>query len=135
MSEEGDDRGGKLARSLRGDDFRDVGRDPDPRFTFANERTFLAWNRTALALIAAGLAVAQLLKFGIAGVRLVIAFPLLLLGGLTAIASYRRWGENERSLRLEQPLPYSSLPRLVALGVAAVAIVAALVVIVDLIGK
>ncbi|HET9720820.1 MAG TPA: DUF202 domain-containing protein [Solirubrobacteraceae bacterium] len=34
----------------------EVGEDPDPRFTFANERTFLAWNRTALALIAAGLA-------------------------------------------------------------------------------
>ncbi|MET1000460.1 MAG: DUF202 domain-containing protein, partial [Acidimicrobiia bacterium] len=36
---------------------REVGRDPDPRFSYANERTFLAWNRTALALIAAGLAV------------------------------------------------------------------------------
>ncbi|MBV9808904.1 MAG: DUF202 domain-containing protein, partial [Solirubrobacterales bacterium] len=39
-----------------------TGSDPDPRFTFANERTFLAWNRTALALIAAGLAAAQFLK-------------------------------------------------------------------------
>jgi putative membrane protein len=42
----------------------DEGTDPDPRFSFANERTFLAWSRTALALIAGGLAVSQLLKVG-----------------------------------------------------------------------
>ncbi len=37
------------------------GSEPDARFTFANERTFLAWSRTALALVVAGLAVIQLL--------------------------------------------------------------------------
>ena len=37
------------------------GTEPDPRFTFANERTFLAWSRTALALVVAGLGVVQLL--------------------------------------------------------------------------
>ena len=30
------------------------GEEPDYRFTLANERTFLAWLRTALALIAGG---------------------------------------------------------------------------------
>ncbi len=30
-------------------DEADEGTEPDPRFTFANERTFLAWSRTALA--------------------------------------------------------------------------------------
>ena len=40
-----------------------IGSDPDPRFTFANERTFLAWNRTALAFVAAGLAAAEFLDF------------------------------------------------------------------------
>ena len=40
----------------------DDGTEPDPRFTFANERTFLAWSRTALALVVvAGLGVVQLL--------------------------------------------------------------------------
>ncbi len=33
---------------------------PDLRFVLANERTFLAWTRTALALIGAGLALTQL---------------------------------------------------------------------------
>ena len=39
----------------------DAGTEPDARFTLANERTFLAWNRTALALVVAGLGIVQLL--------------------------------------------------------------------------
>lgn len=35
----------------------DVGSEPDPRFTLANERTFLAWIRTVLAVITGGVAV------------------------------------------------------------------------------
>lgn len=31
--------------------WRREGRDPDYRFSLANERTFLAWIRTALALL------------------------------------------------------------------------------------
>ena len=38
----------------------DGGEDPDPRFSLANERTFLAWLRTGLALVVAGLAVEAL---------------------------------------------------------------------------
>ena len=38
----------------------DHGEDPDPRFSFANERTFLAWIRTGLGFLAAGVAVAAL---------------------------------------------------------------------------
>ncbi|WP_143342795.1 YidH family protein, partial [Crossiella equi] len=37
-----------------------VGEEPDPRFTLANERTFLAWIRTSLGLMAAGVAVEAL---------------------------------------------------------------------------
>ena len=35
----------------------DEGTDPDPRFTLANERTFLAWIRTSIAFMAAGVAI------------------------------------------------------------------------------
>ena len=43
------------------DDNQREGKEPDARFSYANERTFLAWNRTALALIATGVAATQLL--------------------------------------------------------------------------
>jgi uncharacterized membrane protein YidH (DUF202 family) len=52
--------------------FDQTGRAPDPGFTFANERTFLAWNRTAFAMSAAGLAAAQFLKSHLHGLRLLI---------------------------------------------------------------
>ena len=75
-------------------DPRGVGRDPDPRFTLANERTYLAWNRTALALIGGGLAAGQLLDFDSRGERLIVALPPILLGLALALMSYRRsrWG-------------------------------------------
>lgn len=50
---------------------------PDPRVSFANERTFLAWNRTALALIAGRLAVSQLLKVSSGGAALTVALALV----------------------------------------------------------
>lgn len=112
----------------------EVGRDPDPRFTFANERTFLAWNRTALALVAAGLAAAEFLDLSSRGARLVIALPLIGLGAVLAFTSYRRWERNERALRLNQPLHYSRLPWLVGMSIAAIALVAAVVAIVDAVG-
>ena len=93
-----------------------TGSDPDPRFTFANERTFLAWNRTALALVAAGLAAAQFLKFNLHGLRLIIAVPLIVLGAALALASYLRWEDSERAMRLRQPLRYSWMPRVLTGG-------------------
>lgn len=97
------------------------GEAPDPRFTFANERTFLAWNRTALALIAAGLAAAQFLHFHLHGLHLMIALPLIALGAALSIASYRQWLAAERAMRLGNPPPYSSMPQVLVLGIAIVA--------------
>ena len=99
-----------------------TGSDPDPRFTFANERTFLAWNRTALALIAAGLAAAQFLKFNLHGLRLIIAVPLIVLGAVLALASYLHWEDSERAMRLRQPLRYSWMPRVLTGGIAVIAV-------------
>jgi putative membrane protein len=109
---------------------RDVGEDPDPRFTFANERTFLAWNRTALALIGGGLAAGQLLDFDSELVRLLVALPPIGLGGVLALTSYRRWEANERAMRLRQPLPTIGPPRFVPPAIAALAVVIAVLVIV-----
>ncbi len=108
-----------------------TGSDPDPRFTFANERTFLAWNRTALALIAAGLAAAQFLKFNLHGLRLIIAVPLIVLGAALALASYLHWEDSERAMRLRQPLRYSWMPRVLTGGIAVIAVLGGILAVVD----
>ena len=107
----------------RRSDPRAVGRDPDPRFTMANERTYLAWNRTALALIGGGLAAGQLLDFDSRATRADRrACRRSLLGLALALLSYRRWEANERALRLDEPLP-TGAPRLLAVGVAVVGVI------------
>jgi putative membrane protein len=108
-----------------------TGSDLDPRFTFANERTFLAWNRTALALIAAGLAAAQFLKFNLHGLRLIIAVPLIVLGAVLALASYSHWEDSERAMRLRQPLRYSWMPRVLSGGIVAIALLGGILAIID----
>jgi len=110
-------------------DPRRVGTEPDYRFTLANERTFLAWIRTALALAAGGLAAVSLLDGFWGGEALGIL--LLVLSFATAAGAYRRWALNERSMRLNEPLPTSRLPMMMAVGTAVVAIVAAVVLVVD----
>ena len=94
------------------------------RFSYANERTFLAWIRTALGLMTAGLAITQLLPpFDVPGGRRLIGLPLIALGIVVALASYWQWRANERAMRLRQPLPASPLPRIVALVVGVCAVV------------
>ena len=113
----------------------EVGEEPDARFTFANERTFLAWIRTSLALIATGLAVVQFLKLDFSGARLIIAVPLILLGAATALLSLRRWDQSERAIRLGRPLPRSRPQAVLAIGIGLIATVAGILVVVDQIAK
>ena len=103
-----------------------AGEEPDPRFTLANERTFLAWIRTALALVVAGVATRSLAP-GTAGV--VGAAVLISLAVVVAAHSMLRWARTERALRLSRPLPAPSLAAVLAGGVTvAGAVVLALVV-------
>ena len=83
------------------------GTEPDPRFTFANERTFLAWSRTALALVVAGLGIVQLLPPfpGVPWGRHVIGVPLIVLGAFVAAAGYAEWVRHQRALRTGAPIP------------------------------
>jgi putative membrane protein len=98
-------------RSLSG-----VGDTPDYRFSLANERTFLAWLRTALALTGGGLAVAQFLpRLPIAGLRETIAVALLLLGAACALRAVVHWAACERAMRLRRDLPASRFPASLAL--------------------
>lgn len=96
---------------------------PDSRFTLANERTFLAWNRTALALIGGGLAVEQFLKAGRAA-RLLIALPMIVLGAALALASYSRWRDNEEAMTRGDQLPSSRMPGVIAASFALLSVAA-----------
>jgi putative membrane protein len=101
----------------------EVGEDPDYRFSLANERTFLAWIRTSLGLLAGGVGVVQLVpRFSIPGGRTVLGLILLTLALLISASSYARWERNERAMRMNQPLPRSSVPRVLALGLSLVAV-------------
>lgn len=109
----------------------EVGEAPDYRFTLANERTFLAWVRTSLALMAAGVAVVQFVP-GLSEIRHLLGFVLIALGGVVATVAYRHWERNERAMRLGERLPHSSVPRLVAAALALVAVAALALVAYDL---
>lgn len=94
----------------------EVGEEPDVRFTFANERTFLAWIRTALALLAGGVA-AGAIDLALADqLQRVLAAVLTALGLVCAVVSWFRWARLERALRLNHPLPGPILGTLVAAG-------------------
>lgn len=100
-----------------------TGEPADPRFSFANERTFLAWNRTALSLIGGGLAAAQLLRFGSGAARLAVALTLIALGVVVALAGFARWYGSELAMRRRAPLPRSRLaPALLGLGAGGIAL-------------
>jgi putative membrane protein len=112
-----------------------VGDKPDYRFSLANERTFLAWIRTALALLAGGLACAQFLPpLPIAHLREGIAIALLLLGGVVALRAVDHWARTERAMRLGTDLPKSRFPAILALVVAAGAVLLVVAVVIKAVG-
>lgn len=98
------------------------GTEPDPRFTFANERTFLAWLRTALALIAGGVALDAFDVSLHADLQRWLSLVLLALGFLCAVASWWRWARAERAMRRSQPLPSSPFAAVLTVGVLVAAL-------------
>lgn len=101
------------------------GSEPDPRFTLANERTFLAWIRTSLALLAGGIAIDAFTSDVFPGpVRTGLAVLLLLVGMLLSGGAAVRWVRVERSMRHKAPLPFPLVvPLLAGAGVSAAAVV------------
>lgn len=99
--------------------------EPDPRFTLANERTFLAWIRTSLALLAGGIAIeAFTSNLFLEPVREGLAVVLLLLGMLLSAGSAVRWVRVERSMRQQEPMPLPlTAPLLAGAGALAAAVV------------
>lgn len=99
--------------------FLQEGEDPDPRFTLANERTFLAWIRTSLAFLAGGLAV-EIFNFeGVSPwVNSVVSFVVIATAALVAIGAAFRWAIVERAMRLGKPLPAPKLVPVLAVASA-----------------
>lgn len=82
-----------------------VGTRPDHRFSLANERTFLAWIRTSLALMAGGVALDAVELDSPRGLQSALAVVLVVLGLLGAAVSWLRWAATERAMRLRRTLP------------------------------
>lgn len=97
------------------------GTDPDARFTLANERTFLAWIRTAIGLVAGGVALESLAPPLQPGFRLAASIVLLVMGVVIPVFAWFAWGAVERALRRGEPLPASRLAPALAVGVVVVA--------------
>lgn len=88
--------------------WRSEGTDPDYRFTLANERTFLAWIRTALALLAGGVLLHQFAtELSPRLVVTVLSVGLGVVAAVLSLVSYTRWRSNEIAMRQGRPLPFS----------------------------
>ena len=107
----------------------DVGEEPDYRFTLANERTFLAWVRTSLALLAGGVAVREFVDpIEIDGARRALAAFAIAVSLASVVFGYRRWVGAQQAMRLGEPLPVNVGIPVVAAGLAALAAGAGLLV-------
>ncbi|WP_157677017.1 YidH family protein [Auraticoccus monumenti] len=118
MSDDPDDR---WPRSVFG-----VGEEPDPRFTFANERTFLAWIRTGLGFLTAGVALVTVSSLvpGREWQTHLAAGVLIVCGVLCGVSGLLRWMGNEKALRLDRRLPSSRTMPLLTGALVLVALLA-----------
>jgi putative membrane protein len=107
-------------------DWQESGNEPDYRFTLANERTFLAWIRTALAVLAGGVLLDQFADhIRPRGLLVGVALALILLAAVLAASAYHRWKGNEIAMRHARPLPATGATVLLATMVGCVAVVLA----------
>lgn len=95
--------------------WRHEGDAPDYRFSLANERTYLAWIRTALALLAGAVAIDQLVpELANSSVRVLFSGFLCFSSGIMAIFAYRRWAANEKAMRNNEALRYTGFLKLIS---------------------
>jgi inner membrane protein YidH len=87
----------------------------DARFTLANERTLLAYQRSAIGLMAAAIAVAHF--FGDEVMVLVLALAMLLTGAFAAVGGYARYRQVDAALRKGRTISSGSAAHLVSLAV------------------
>lgn len=99
--------------------------EPDYRFTLANERTFLAWQRTALGLLAVGVALIQFVpELVVPGARRLMAIGLSVLAICTSWIGLQRWMQADRAMRRGLPLPRQPWPGFLAMGLIVLGMIA-----------
>ena len=109
--------------------WQDEGQDPEYQLSMANERTFLAWLRTSLALLAASVPVAQLVPaFRLPGSRTLLGILLAVLGTVVASFAYLRWAATERSMRQSRRPPYPVSLLLLSTGMTLIGLLVLLLV-------
>lgn len=97
--------------------------EPDYRFTLANERTFLAWQRTALGLVAGGVALEEFARLSLPnGLTHVVALGAVTLGAVLAVLGLVSWTRTQRAMRQGRPLPISRAIPVLAIGLALAAV-------------
>ncbi|MGP6175055.1 YidH family protein [Corynebacterium sp. A21] len=93
------------------------GEEPDPRFTLANERTFLAWTRTSLAFLGGGIALQAFPLQNISEeMRTWSALFVITMGLLISVGAAGRWLATERAMRKGKPLPLPAIVPLLSLA-------------------
>jgi putative membrane protein len=109
----------------------DGGVEPDYRFSLANERTFLAWVRTSLALLAGGIALEEVAPASLGDTtRRTLAVAALALSLMLAASSYVRWHQVQQAMRHGRPLPRPWAIPVLSTAVVAVAGAVAIVLLV-----
>lgn len=93
--------------------------DPDVRFLLANERTLLAWIRTALAVVAGGVVLTQIGTDS--DMRSVIGVSAMLLGGFMATVGYMRYRAADKAIRIGELPVAGREPVLQVAGVTLIA--------------
>lgn len=125
MDETSEASSGKAIR-VRGPQWWQEGTEPDYRFSLANERTFLAWIRTALALLAGGVLLEQFsTRLGPHWLVAALAIALGVLAAALCALAYLRWRANEIAMRHARPLPGTPALALISaamLGISAVVV-------------
>jgi inner membrane protein YidH len=110
---------------------RQVNDEPDYRFTLANERTFLAWQRTALGLLAAMVAMLQFVPGpAVQGMQYILSTVLGMLAIVSTGAGLLRWRQVDRAIRRTERLPHNRTPALLASGLAGLGLVGSVLAIV-----